>query len=117
MLNCCTDGDGSREAYHSHAFNAVSWVLKGQLTEHPIAWTYYPVRQFMELPVNIYRRCFRPVHTPRNMMHKVESAGDTWVISFRGPWTKKWMEYLPEEHRFVTLTNGREELESYQEVA
>jgi hypothetical protein len=25
--------DGGREAYHSHAFNALSWLLKGDL--HP----------------------------------------------------------------------------------
>ena len=25
--------DGSREAYHDHAFNSISWVLSGKLTE------------------------------------------------------------------------------------
>ena len=28
---------GSREAYHSHAFNAVSWVLTGAPSSHPPA--------------------------------------------------------------------------------
>ena len=26
--------DGSREAYHTHAFNSISWVVKGKLVEH-----------------------------------------------------------------------------------
>jgi hypothetical protein len=92
--------DGSREAYHSHAFNAVSWVLKGQLVENSIDGT-----------VTVYRPSLKPIHTPRDMMHKVVSVGDTWVISFRGPWSDRWCEYLPDSGRFITLTHGRQVVE------
>lgn len=91
--------DGSREAYHSHAFNAVSWVLTGKLVENSIDGS-----------VNVYRPSLLPIWTPRDMMHKVVSEGTTWVISFRGPWANRWREYLPDENRYVTLTHGRREV-------
>jgi hypothetical protein len=95
---------GSREAYHNHAFNAWSWVIKGLLFED------------VRLSENCYdgnfiKPSFQPFFTSRDSMHKVHGMADkTWAISFRGPWSKTWNEYLPEEKRFVTLTNGRKEV-------
>lgn len=88
--------DGSREAYHTHAFNAISWVLKGKLIENEISGQK-----------RIYWPSLKPIRTPRNMFHKVESVGDTWVFSLRGPWVDKWEEFLPEQNKFITLTHGR----------
>lgn len=45
------------------------------------------------------------------MMHKVISLGDTWVLSFRGPWVDLWHEYLPKLNKRITLTHGRKEIE------
>lgn len=89
--------DGSRDAYHSHAFNSVSWVLWGalgeQLRESPDGtWFYYP--------------SFRPIITKRDTFHKVTSIGTTWVLTFRGPWAKTWKEWTEKEGE-VTLTNHR----------
>jgi hypothetical protein len=96
--------DGSREAYHSHAFNSLSWVLKGKLTEH-----MYDKR------INVYSPSFKPVVTLRTDLHMVKSTGDTWVISFRGPWSKTWHEIIPSaegaQDELLTLTNGRRILE------
>lgn len=49
--------NGSREAYHSHAFDSVSWLLKGQLVEHNLDvlgndWS----QQNVYIPTCIYRR-------------------------------------------------------------
>lgn len=55
-------GDGSREAYHSHAFNCISWVLKGKLRE-----------VMVEGEENIYRPSLKPIVTRRDMFHKVYS--------------------------------------------
>ncbi len=54
--------DGTRDAFHSHAFNSVSWVLWGglgeQLKECPKStWFYWP--------------SLRPVYTYRDTFHKV----------------------------------------------
>lgn len=93
---------GSREAFHNHAFNAVSWVLKGELKE----FTYVtPTRKVV---VN-HTPSFIPIYTARDCMHQVHGwANKTWVLTFRGPWDKTWKEYLPEQDKYVTLTNGRE---------
>ena len=88
--------DGSREAFHSHAFNCVSWVLKGRLDEYNLDKTH-----------NTYKPSFKPIYTKRNTFHKVFSTGRTWVLTFRGPWSKEWKEYLPKTEEYVTLTNGR----------
>lgn len=89
--------NGTRDAYHNHAFSCVSWVLKGKLIENHLG---------SPLP-DVHTPSLRPVITRRYTFHKVESVGRTWVISFRGPWAKRWTEYDPKTNKFVTLTHGR----------
>lgn len=88
---------GSREAYHSHAFNAWSWVFKRALTEYPIACgpTYlWPGRW---------------LYTPRERCHKVYNRHTVpvWAISFRGPWVARWTEVIPATGETYELTHGR----------
>lgn len=90
---------GSREAYHTHAFNALTFWLKGHVTEHhrdgePIDW----------------RPSFRPKFTGRGTYHKVYAHEDTYALTFRGPWQERWKEYRPDDGREVTLTHGRREI-------
>lgn len=105
--------DGSRDAYHSHAFNAVSWVLTGCLIEtrydasrDPVFGLFWP---------NVFRPSFRPVFTGRDNMHKVRSVGRTWVLSFRGPWRDTWEEMTPEGR--IVLTHGRREVDEDHSTA
>lgn len=90
--------DGSRDAYHSHAFDAWSWVLHGRLDEYTLDGGG---------PCS-YRRQAAPIKTPFWRFHKVVSHGTTWVLSFRGPWRRTWHEWIPEGDDFLTLTHGRE---------
>lgn len=99
--------DGSREAYHTHAFNAWSWVLWGKLTEDRLVVDWGHLKSI----VSTFRPSLKPFFTSRDNMHKVSSEGRTWAITFRGPWADTWQEYLPEERRFVTLTHGRKEVD------
>lgn len=89
---------GSREAYHNHAFNCFSWVLKGELVE-----------MHLDGPVEFHAASYRPFITRRSTFHKVVPNRRTWVLSFRGPWADSWKEYIPSEDRIVTLTDGRKE--------
>lgn len=89
-------GSGSREAYHSHAFPALSWVLKGYMNEHSLDGT---IRRF--------EPSLKPKWTPRKKFHRVLSDGNTWVLTFRGPWVNKWREFIPATNKFITLTHGR----------
>lgn len=95
--------NGSRDAYHTHAFNAVSWVLKGKLIEFT-----------MGEGVTEYTPSFHPIFTPRTRFHKVVSVGNTWALSFRGPWVAKWKEFIPAKGwrpgKYITLTHGRKEV-------
>lgn len=90
----------SREAYHTHAFNAVSWLLKGQLNETMIDGS-----------VRTYKPSLKPIITPRSDFHKVDSDSGSWVLTFRGPWVDKWKEFHPETDRHITLTHGRKQID------
>lgn len=97
---------GTRDAYHSHAFNSVSWVLSGELEEDS---KFDSTRN--ALPCTRYHvRSLKPVLTYRSTHHKVKSFGTTWVLSFRGPWSKTWVETLPDGSS-KTMTHGRKEVE------
>ena len=91
--------DGSREAYHNHAFDAISWILKGHLTE-----------EVLQGGIIEYRSSIIPIFTSRDRFHKVTSHKDTFVISFRGPWRKWWKEYIRATNQVITLTHGRKVL-------
>lgn len=101
---------GSREAYHTHAFNAVSWLLSGNLTEHQLPdrgvdWSPTVARMCIHWPG------LRPILTWRSTYHKVcGGIGRSWALTIRGPWDGQWREYLPNEDRQVELTHGRKEL-------
>lgn len=94
----------SREAYHTHAFNSISWVLKGKLTE-----------TMLDGEILEHKPSLKPVFTFRDTFHKVDSDGDTVVFTLRGPWVKKWKEYLPEQLKYITLTKGRKVVKSSDE--
>lgn len=95
--------DGSRDAYHSHSFNSISWVLAGELLEY----RRYENKGSVIVRANNYTPSLVPVITTRSNMHKVWSVGDTWVLTFRGPWAKTWKEYIPETDETITLSEGR----------
>lgn len=87
---------GSREVMHTHAFNAVSWVLWGELLEK------------MPLKAVSYTPSIYPIYTAKNRLHQVFGiANKTWVLSFRGPWSDTWKEVFPASQEEITLTHGR----------
>lgn len=90
----------SRTNYHSHAFHALTWLIKGDMTEH----SQQSFGAERHIP---YRRSLFPKFTSRKNLHKVDSNGTSWVFSIRGPWKKEWQEYNPKTDKFITLTNGR----------
>ena len=93
--------EGSREAYHTHAFNSVSWVLHGMIQE-----------DFLDRSKRLfYKSSFKPIFTYKDTFHKVSGlTKNTWILSFRGSWVDKWSEYLPLTNTFITLTKGRKQI-------
>lgn len=93
--------DGTREAFHSHAFNAVSWILRGSFIEEKLDGS-----------MKTFTPSLVPKFTPRNNTHRVNSQGVTWVLTFRGPWEDTWVEYRDGKSKRITMTHNRQELES-----
>lgn len=90
---------GSREAFHSHAFNAWTVWLRGEVR----------VREYF-LPTSMFLRwrAGQIKFTPRNCFHKIEGGRTAWALTFRGPWADRWQE--SRRGRLVTLTHGRKEV-------
>lgn len=91
--------DGSRDAYHSHAFHCISWVVSGVLLE-----------EHRDGRVDVYWPSWRPILTRRDTFHRVTSFGRTRVISLRGPWLDTWKDAPRVAGGYVerTLTHGRQ---------
>ena len=87
---------GTREVYHSHAFNSISWLLRGKLVERHLSGF-----------VEIHLPGLKPIKTYQDTFHQVESIGTSWVLSFRGPWSKSWKEYDPRTQKVTRLRWGR----------
>ena len=90
---------GTRENYHSHAFNAYSWFLSGKVEE-----------QHLHQNPMIWSPSIFPKYTPRSTFHRVNALENTYVLTFRGPWSKSWYEYDPNEKEYIELSNGRKEV-------
>lgn len=87
---------GTREAFHTHAFNAFTWFLRGSVTEY-----------HKDGSEKQWRPSLRAKFTPRSCFHKVYAHVDTYALSIRGPWADRWQEYLPETNEIIQLTHGR----------
>lgn len=94
----------SREAFHTHAFNCFSWVVKGKLKE-----TLLEDNMYSKIERVVYHPAsWIPFITRRSTFHMVDSLEPTsWVLSFRGPWIDAWKEWLPNTNETVGLTHGR----------
>lgn len=88
---------GSREAYHTHAFHALTWWLKGRVTEQKITGE-----------LKEYIPSFIPKFTSRSNFHKVNAYKTTYALTIRGPWKDTWEEFR--KGHFTTLTHGRKEI-------
>lgn len=89
---------GSREAYHSHAFNALTWWLKGEVNEE---------FENGQITKN-WKPSIIPKLTKRNNFHRVVALKTSWAISFRGKWKNTWEE--SKNGQKYTLTHGRKKI-------
>lgn len=98
---------GSREIYHTHAFNACSWVLCGRVYEYHLSG----LSKTFQLQFNVLKPSLLPVITLRTRLHKVFGiAPKTWILSFRGPWSSTWTEYDIYSDETTVLGHGRQVL-------
>ena len=91
--------EGSREAYHTHAFNAITWWIKGSVTEELVSGR----------PKD-FAPSFKPKITKRSCFHKVIAKVSSWAFTIRGPWKDKWYEFRNNKTQIAILTHGRKVL-------
>ena len=96
--------EGTRDNYHSHSFNALTWFIFGKVEE-----------QHLNGDKIIWESSLIPKYTPKNTFHRVNALEITWAITFRGPWSKTWYEYDPENEDYIKLSNGRKVIDRYKE--
>lgn len=87
---------GGREAFHTHAFNALTWFLKGELEEEDISGEKYK-----------YSKSIFPKITLREKTHRVLAYKDSWCFTLRGPWVDTWTEVSKEAKTYTVFTHGR----------
>ncbi len=90
---------GTREAFHSHAFNAFTWWLTGSVIE---------IKK--DGQEKDYKPSIMPKYTSKDNCHKVLAHKNTWALTIRGPWQDTWNEYR--DGKLITLTHGRVEINS-----
>ncbi len=88
--------EGGREQYHTHAFNALTWFICGDMYEQKFGRGGY-----------IYKRNFLPKFTPRTKNHRVRAAETSWCLTLRGPWSKTWTEDDELAGVHTVFTHGR----------
>ena len=100
---------GSREAYHEHAFNALTIWLKGRVIELILSPVVRQQPDTHSISTAITWTAGDIKYTPRECFHKIEALEETWALSFRGPWVNTWRESIRGKLR--TLTHGRKVVE------
>lgn len=88
--------EGKREAFHNHAFNACTWLLKGDMIEEE-----------SDGETTKYKFSIIPKITTRSKLHRVKALTDSWCFTIRGPWKKTWKEYDEKTDETTVLTHGR----------
>lgn len=94
--------EGQRESFHSHAFNALTWFLSGDLEEERVDGTMYK-----------YKRSWIPKITSKTNVHRVKANKNSWCLTLRGRWEDSWFEVDRELKLKTHLTHGRKVI--YQE--
>lgn len=91
---------GSRDAFHSHAFHALTWWLHGSVIE-----TIFDKETNQVSSKKRWYPSFIPKLTKRNCFHRIDSYGVSWALSIRGRWSKNWEEHKNGET--YKLAHGR----------
>jgi len=87
---------GKREEFHTHAFDAMTWFLSGDLEEEDVSGELYQ-----------YKRSWKPKKTLKGKDHRVKAYKDSWCLTVRGKWSDKWTEYNKDKDTTTVLTHGR----------
>lgn len=94
---------GSREEFHTHAFDALTWFIKGDIIEEgmlEVSGAFWP-------KYTPYKRSLLPKVTTKDNLHRVIAHEDSWCLTIRGKWQDTWTEYNQNTVTTTTLTHNR----------
>ena len=86
---------GTREAFHTHAFNAWTWMFWGNLWEDVYLGS-------------LTKYSKRLKYTPKELNHRVKAIKTSYAVTVRGPWSNEWTE--TKNGKTIKLTHGRKEV-------
>jgi len=89
---------GTREAYHTHAFDALTWFICGNMWE----------QGYLSKRLTQYHRSIWPKCTLKEDNHRVVCLKPSWAFTLRSPWKDTWTE--TKKGKKTTLTHGRKEV-------
>lgn len=87
---------GGREAFHTHAFDALTWFVKGDLLEEDVSGETYK-----------YKKSIIPKITLKSKNHRVLANEDSYCLTIRGKWDKNWTEYDSKSDTTTVFNWGR----------
>ncbi len=93
--------DGCQDRFHTHAFNAFSFLLKGDYTEEVICNGVIMRRR---------RSHKRLLFIPKNQYHRITRSKGCWTLLLTGPWGSEFKELRHEQgnmYREVTCGEHR----------
>ncbi len=89
----------NQDRFHSHAFHAFSWMIKGWYNEDIILDNKVISKKIVHSRI-----------IPKNYIHKIkESSKNAISITFEGPWGNTWNEFF-DDGRIKLYTWGRKVL-------
>lgn len=91
---------GRREEFHTHAFDAFTWFLSGELEEEDVNGEKYS-----------YKRGFLPKFTRKCKNHRVKAVETSWCFTLRGAWEDTWTEYSSKTGNTTVFSWGRSVVE------
>lgn len=92
---------GERENYHTHAFDALTWFLWGDLVEERVNYLDKSVTK------TSYKRSILPKFTRKDNLHRVVSNKTSWCFTVRGKWDNMWTEYNNANDETHLISCGR----------
>lgn len=89
--------DGKQDRFHTHAFNAFSFLLHGDYTEEVVEDGI-----IKELP----RSRNRLLYIPKNQYHRITKSNGCRTLLITGPWGQAFKELVNIDNRWIETVNG-----------
>ena len=96
--------EGSQDRFHTHAFNALSFLLKGNYTEEVLDG-----KKVLRLPRNRSKIIF----IPKGQFHRITKSEGCRTLLITGPWDAEWSELrhiVDSKYQEVVQTTHRVDL-------